>query len=293
MPCLFERLLSPPSISHLPLSLLYPPQVLSPPQVSTCPPPATRPTLAKTPSFRLATLLAYIATMVRITFFSAFVATLMLLSLGVAADSTLKSATPLIPTLPADLDDDGNAMQYINSVFGDEDDDDYTTEQLEQRSLLRRNKHHHKHSRHSSSSRKLFTLGPNPADSLWSKNVQITWYASHDLLNPQCGNGGGNWQPVNSCHIGAVVKNWESGPQCGEFVKLCNKEADNHCVVVRVIDKCAGCGPNHVDLTKSAFKKLSPSGTLSEGRIHGLQMYRTKVPNPFDLALYGPRLLQG
>ena len=39
-----------------------------------------------------------------------------------------------------------------------------------------------------------------------------------------------------------------------------------------------------VDLTKSAFRKLSPSGTLKEGRIHGLQMYHySNNPTPWDV----------
>ncbi|SPO24808.1 uncharacterized protein UTRI_01798_B [Ustilago trichophora] len=232
--------------------------------------------------------------MVRITLFNAVLATFALLTIGAIAEETLPS-TSSIPALPQELDDDGQPLQFINSVVGDDDDDDYTPEQLEQRSLMRRTKHHHKHSKHhkskSTSAVQHFTLGPAEQDELWSPDVQITWYASHDLLNPQCGNGGGSWQPVNSCHIGAVVKHWDDGPQCGEFVKLCNKQADNHCVVVRVIDKCAGCAKDHVDLTKSAFKKLSPSGTLQEGRIKGLKMYKTKTPNPWDLALFGPKLL--
>lgn len=237
--------------------------------------------------------------MVRITVFSAVMASVALAAIGAAATEADITKPVKVQSLDKpvseDLDDAGNPMQYINSVFGDEDDDDYTPEQLEQRSNMRRSKHHHKHShKHKSPahSRKMFSVGPLDSDSLWSKNVQITWYASHDLKNPQCGNGGGSWQPENSSHIGAVVKGWTDGPQCGEFVKLCNKDANNHCVQVRVIDKCAGCGENHVDLTKSAFKKLSPSGTLTEGRIHGLQMYHSSKPNPWDLALFGPKLLQ-
>ncbi|ETS62848.1 hypothetical protein PaG_02605 [Moesziomyces aphidis] len=233
--------------------------------------------------------------MVRPTLLRAVLATFALVAVGAAAssDAPTSSATPAVPAVP-DLDDDGQPLQFINSVVGDDDDDDYTPAQLAARSELRRSKHHHKHSsRKSTASRKLFTIGPAQTDEMWSRNVQITWYASNDLKNPQCGNGGGSWQPENSCHIGAVVKGWNDGPQCGEFVKLCNKEADNHCVTVRVIDKCAGCGEDHVDLTKSAFKKLSPSGSLVEGRIKGLKMYRTKTPNPWDLALFGPKLLQG
>ncbi|CBQ71841.1 conserved hypothetical protein [Sporisorium reilianum SRZ2] len=240
--------------------------------------------------------------MVRTTLFNAIIATFALVAIGASAASDVAgpaATKSLAPAAPEFLDEAGNPIEFINSVVGDEDDDDYTPEQLEQRSAMRRSKHHHKHTSkkhhkaHVSSARKLFTIGPEDSDTLWRKDVQITWYASHDLLNPQCGNGGGSWQPVNSCHIGAVVKNWDDGPQCGEFVKLCNKQADNHCVVVRVIDKCAGCGEDHVDLTKSAFKKLSPSGTLTEGRIHGLQMYHAKTPSVWDLALFGPKVLSG
>ncbi|TKY86783.1 hypothetical protein EX895_004423 [Sporisorium graminicola] len=235
--------------------------------------------------------------MVRITLFNAIVATFALVAVGASAasDAAGPAATKSLASATPDfLDDEGNPVKFINSVIGDDDDDDYTPEQIEQRSAMRRSKHHHKHTKHhksQTSSRKLFTIGASDKDQLWRKAVQITWYASHDLQNPQCGNGGGSWQPENSSHIGAVVKNWDNGPQCGEFVKLCNKKANDHCVIVRVIDKCAGCGQDHVDLTKSAFKKLSPSGSLTEGRIHGLQMYRQGNPSPWDLALFGPKLL--
>ncbi|EPQ28910.1 uncharacterized protein PFL1_03711 [Pseudozyma flocculosa PF-1] len=191
----------------------------------------------------------------------------------------------------ADVDEAGNVMQYINSVFGDEDDDDYSEEELARRDLMRRGKHHHKHSR-KTKGKQHFTIGTDDSDQLWDDAVKITWYASNDLKNPQCGNGGGKWQPENSSHIGAVVKGWDNGPQCGDFVKLCNKKADNKCVKVRVIDKCAGCKKGHVDLTKSAFKKLAPSGTLNEGVVENLQMYKTYKPNPWDIALFGPKLLQ-
>ena len=88
-----------------------------------------------------------------------------------------------------------------------------------------------------------------------------------------------------------MVKNWDNGPQCGEFIKLCN-EKTSKCVKVRVIDKCAGCKQGHVDLTKSAFKKLSKSGTLNEGVVENLNMYKSRKPNPWDLALFGPKVLQ-
>jgi hypothetical protein len=39
---------------------------------------------------------------------------------------------------------------------------------------------------------------------------------------------------------------------------------------------------------QSAFKKLSPSGGLDEGRIKNLKMYHSSRPNPFDIGLFGP-----
>lgn len=228
--------------------------------------------------------------MARITLFNAILATLALITLGASAGPTL----PSTPALPVDFDEEGKPIQFINSVIGDDEDDDYTPAELEQRSLLRRGKDHHKHSSHESSalSRKLFTLGHEKDDKLWSGNVKVTWHASPDLLSPQCGDDGGKWQPKDNSHVGAVMKGWDEGPKCGEFVKLCYG-VHNHCVVVRVFNTCTECARGHVDLTKSAFKKLSPSGTLKEGSIDGLKMYRTKQPSPWDLALFGPLKLQG
>ncbi|KAJ1028677.1 hypothetical protein NDA16_001843 [Ustilago loliicola] len=110
--------------------------------------------------------------MARITLFNAILATFVLVTLGASAESTLPNTSSL-PTPPVELDDDGNPLQFFNSVIGDDDDDDYTPAELEQRSPLRRGKHHHKHSSHKSSalSRKLFTLGPEPHDELWSPKV--------------------------------------------------------------------------------------------------------------------------
>lgn len=36
-------------------------------------------------------------------------------------------------------------------------------------------------------------------------------------------------------------------------------------------------------MTKSAFKKLSNTGTLTEGKVHDLVMYHGTTPNPWDL----------
>lgn len=93
--------------------------------------------------------------------------------------------------------------------------------------------------------------------------------------------------PKDNSHVGTVMKKWDDGPKCGEFVKLCYGY-HNHCVVVRVFNTCTECTEDHIDLSKSAFKKLSPSGTLKEASLDGLKMYKTKQPSPWDLALFGP-----
>ena len=74
-------------------------------------------------------------------------------------------------------------------------------------------------------------------------------------------------------------------------MRLCNTKTDK-CLKVRVVDECAGCSKNHVDLTKSAFKRLSTTGTLDEGLTTGLKLYKCNKPNPWDFALYGPLKLR-
>ena len=127
---------------------------------------------------------------------------------------------------------------------------------------------------------------------LLNKGTKITWYASNDLKNPQCGDG--SWNPTNNCHIGAVMAGWGGGPKCGEFVQLCNeKMKPNKCVKVRIVDKCAGCKERHVDLTKSAFKQLAPSHSLDEGVVEDLVLYQNGKPSPWDIDLFGPLKLKG
>lgn len=122
-------------------------------------------------------------------------------------------------------------------------------------------------------------------------NTQITWYASHDLLNPQCSDG--KWNPNNNNHIGAVMYGWKNGPKCGEFVQLCNESHSRHkCVKVRIVDKCAACKQNHIDVTKASFRQLSNTGSLDEGVTHGLKLYTSGKPNPWDFDLFGPLALQ-
>ncbi|PWN24458.1 hypothetical protein BDZ90DRAFT_210628, partial [Jaminaea rosea] len=119
--------------------------------------------------------------------------------------------------------------------------------------------------------------------------IKVTYYEKHDLLAPSCGTG--SWNPGNDALIGAVG-HWAGGPECGEFMNICNpKHPDGQkCLTVRVIDQCAGCAANHIDLTKTGFKALSPSGGLDEGVVDNLKLYKVSDPSESDWnqALFGP-----
>lgn len=179
-------------------------------------------------------------------------------------------------------DEDGNELKVFDSGVGDDD----WREEHDKRSFDVRGKSSFGMSRrHQKYKSVLFTHGPEKFENIWSDNVKITWYASNDLKQPACCETG--WDPENHHHIGAVMKGWKNGPSCGDFVRLCN-EKTNKCTKVRIVDECAGCKENHVDLTKSAFKRLATTGTLDEGITTGLKMFSSRMPNPWDLALFGP-----
>ncbi|WFC99672.1 hypothetical protein MYAM1_002417 [Malassezia yamatoensis] len=182
-------------------------------------------------------------------------------------------------------DEDGKEIEFFDSKVGDAEFEDDVSEK---RSINIRGK-----SAYGLGARKTQMKGatshPESGDELQESSVRITWYASHDLKNPACGDD--SWSPTNTNHIGAVQKSWSSGPQCGEFVRLCNDQT-SACLKVRVVDQCEGCKQNHVDLTKSAFKRLSATGSLDEGLTNGLKLYKCNKPNPWDFSLYGPLKLQ-
>lgn len=190
-------------------------------------------------------------------------------------------------------DPDGNEIVTFESdgdhfFDGPEDEED---DDPEERALMemRRRKNHHKHKSHRKASNiSHFTIGADK-NAKKDKDVQVTWYASHDLQNPACD---GNLKPNNGWHIAAVSANWKA-VKCGDFRQICNHKAHNRCVKVRIIDLCAGCDDYAYDLTKSAFKILSPSSSLDEGRMHGMSAYTVHAPNPFDTGLFGALHLSG
>ncbi|KAG0380687.1 hypothetical protein BGX24_006214 [Mortierella sp. AD032] len=73
-----------------------------------------------------------------------------------------------------------------------------------------------------------------------------------DLLGNSHVNAGDSWM------IGAVhMASFKGGEKtaCFECAKI---TAGKRSIVVRIIDDCAGCAPNQIDLTATAFKKLAP-----------------------------------
>ncbi|KAG0298127.1 hypothetical protein BGZ96_002619, partial [Linnemannia gamsii] len=88
-----------------------------------------------------------------------------------------------------------------------------------------------------------------------------TWFNGHDLKGAACyGNlmGNSHVNAGDSWMIGAVhMKHYKGGDRtaCFECAKI---TAGKRSIVVRIIDDCAGCAPNQIDLTASAFKKLAP-----------------------------------
>ncbi|KAF9283853.1 hypothetical protein BGZ68_005064 [Mortierella alpina] len=95
-----------------------------------------------------------------------------------------------------------------------------------------------------------------------------TWFNGHDLKGASCyGNlmGNSNVNAKDDWHIAAVkMSHYKGGLRsaCFECARITNGKRS---IVVRIIDECAGCAPNQIDLTASAFKALAP---LSQGVVH-------------------------
>lgn len=203
---------------------------------------------------------------------------------AIASTSVKADSSNAVQKTEEVLDKLGNKIEFVTGTGDhdfDDDDDDVQP-------VRRSRKHAHRKSGKSGKKSSHMTSSPKKGSKLKNSNTKITWYASNDLKNPQCGDG--SWNPDNASHIGAVMAGWEGGPQCGDFVQLCNdKLEDGKCLSVRIVDKCAGCKQKHVDLTKSAFKQLASSHSLDEGVVDNLKLYQLDDnPSPWDTALFGP-----
>ncbi|PWN36167.1 uncharacterized protein FA14DRAFT_172733 [Meira miltonrushii] len=206
----------------------------------------------------------------------------------IAADAPAASAAPGSINAKTGVEDiPDSQIKVIEGGSGDHDFDEDDEAEDAIKPVRRSHKHKHKH-RKSNKSSGHYVKVPKGAKMMYHGG-EVTWYASHDLQNPQCGNG--QWNPTNSCHIGAVMYGWNGGPECGEFVYICNSE--NNCIRVRIVDKCAGCKEGHIDLTKSAFKQVDPKHSLDTGVVKNLKIYYAGKPSPWEAALFGPLNLKG
>jgi len=84
----------------------------------------------------------------------------------------------------------------------------------------------------------------------------ITFYDGASLNNAACYGRGGlpKYNAKPSDLIAAVSMKGES--MCFKCLKITNKKKS---VIVKIIDKCASCKPNHIDLSPAAFNTLADS----------------------------------
>ncbi|GJJ76610.1 hypothetical protein EMPS_08969 [Entomortierella parvispora] len=89
-----------------------------------------------------------------------------------------------------------------------------------------------------------------------------TWFAGKDAQSVACYGDLENNSHVNaedSWHIGAVNMDSYSGGEkaaCFECAKITYKKRS---VIIRIIDDCAGCDSNQIDLSMDAFTSLAPA----------------------------------
>lgn len=83
------------------------------------------------------------------------------------------------------------------------------------------------------------------------ERVRVTWYgeAFRDGLL-FCGTDiYGRFDPDDP----TTVAMGADGPPCGSRMRLCGKEG---CIVGIIKDKCGGCGPGHLDLSRAGWEAL-------------------------------------
>ncbi|KAI8099730.1 uncharacterized protein BX664DRAFT_290001 [Halteromyces radiatus] len=93
-----------------------------------------------------------------------------------------------------------------------------------------------------------------------------TWYSGNDLKNAACygRNGLPSYSATIHSMIGAMAMN--GFENCYKCMKIVNNQQKHLSVVVKIVDKCAGCKVNQaIDLTPNAFAKLAPGGDLGIG----------------------------
>lgn len=81
-------------------------------------------------------------------------------------------------------------------------------------------------------------------------NGKVTYYFGSQLLNPACP---GAPTPDDGSMTAAI--SFDSPFQCGDKVKISDKSGKH--ATVTVVDRCAGCSYNWIDVTKGVFKVFS------------------------------------
>ncbi|KAG0228601.1 hypothetical protein BGW42_002091 [Actinomortierella wolfii] len=111
-----------------------------------------------------------------------------------------------------------------------------------------------------------------------SVSGRSTWFDGNHLKGAACYgrlmnrnvNAKDNW------HIAAVNFKYFKNKDKGACFKCARVSNGKRSVNVRIIDGCSSCGRGHIDLTKSAFKKLAP---LKQGVV---KVKTTWIPCPKD-----------
>ncbi|KAI8975937.1 hypothetical protein BDB01DRAFT_804741 [Pilobolus umbonatus] len=98
------------------------------------------------------------------------------------------------------------------------------------------------------------------------KRERGTWYNGEDLRNAACYDRNG-LQPFHATPydmIGAMAMH--QFEHCFKCMQITNNQSPHLKVIVRIVDKCAGCRIGRaIDLTPAAFQIISPGRNLRNG----------------------------
>jgi hypothetical protein len=100
-----------------------------------------------------------------------------------------------------------------------------------------------------------------------SSAARVTYYNPEDPAQTH-----GSGAAIGSCgtklssnvHSAAIAGLPWGSSQCGSTVAVTNN-ANGQCMEMPVLDNCAGCAPDAIDLTESAFRALFGSGGVGDG----------------------------
>jgi len=90
---------------------------------------------------------------------------------------------------------------------------------------------------------------PTHAPETGSRQVIVTWFGEFHRGGPFFCEEFGFFDPGDP----TTVAMGAGGPPCGTKVRLCSEST---CIVAVIKDKCGGCGPGHLDLSRAAWDTL-------------------------------------